>query len=239
MRLKGHKDMLKQLHEMYGKNEPLCDELKGHLETCDIFGEVLKHPLVFMVPYFAEHMGGLANRALKQKKEQMARAIANGELMTVVWLHERPYRIDALRDYVAMPSVPEADFAKALLQAWTDCENVWQNYDWWVELLSMRKIDWMSYADKVDSEAFDALPAVVDIYRGGITSWEDTPLSWTTDREKAEWFARRFGKVEDANLMKATIEKKHIYFYTNGRSESEVVVDPEHVKVNWYEPIVQ
>lgn len=234
------KNMLKELHEMYGKNEPLCDDLKRCVEMSDAFGEVIKHPLVFMVPYFSQHMGGLANRMLKQKKERLADAIMKGDIMQAVWLHERPHRIEALRNYVMNDEglYCEDDFAKALLQAWTDSENIWQNYDQWIELLNLHSIDWMDYVEKVDREAFDALPDVVDVYRGGRIEWEDTPLSWTTDRERAKWFARRFGKEEDANLIKATTEKKHIHFYTNGRNESEVVVDPEHIKVLWYESVL-
>lgn len=53
-------------------------------------------------------------------------------------------------------------------------------------------------------------------------------LSWTLDRETAEWFAHRFG--EEGTVYEAQIPKKYILAFFNGRNESEVVVDPKHLE---------
>lgn len=52
-------------------------------------------------------------------------------------------------------------------------------------------------------------------------------LSWTLDRDTAEWFAHRFG--ESGTVYEAQIQKKHIYAFFSGRNESEVIVDPKHL----------
>ena len=52
-------------------------------------------------------------------------------------------------------------------------------------------------------------------------------LSWTLDRQTAEWFAHRFG--ENGTVYEAQIDKKHIYAYFSGRNESEVIVDPSYL----------
>lgn len=53
-------------------------------------------------------------------------------------------------------------------------------------------------------------------------------LSWTLDRNTAEWFAHRFGK--DGTVYTARIKRDDIYAYFSGRKESEVIVDPDRLK---------
>ena len=52
-------------------------------------------------------------------------------------------------------------------------------------------------------------------------------LSWTLNKEKAEWFAHRFN--QDGTVYEAQIDKKHIFAIFNGRNESEVVLDPQYL----------
>ena len=52
-------------------------------------------------------------------------------------------------------------------------------------------------------------------------------LSWTLDRDTAEWFAHRFG--ENGTVYEAQIQKKYIYAFFNSRNEPEVIVDPKHL----------
>ena len=52
-------------------------------------------------------------------------------------------------------------------------------------------------------------------------------LSWTLDKEKAEWFAHRFG--EDGTVYQARIGKEHILAFFNARNESEVIIDPDRL----------
>ena len=53
-------------------------------------------------------------------------------------------------------------------------------------------------------------------------------LSWTLNRETAEWFAHRFG--EDGTVYEAQINKKHICALFTGRNESEVIVNPNYLE---------
>lgn len=67
-------------------------------------------------------------------------------------------------------------------------------------------------------------------YRG-VTSYNAKnikALSWTLDRDTAEWFAYRFG--EEGTVYEAQIQKEHILAFFNGRNESEVVVDPKYLE---------
>jgi hypothetical protein len=52
-------------------------------------------------------------------------------------------------------------------------------------------------------------------------------LSWTLDREVAQWFASRYGS--QGTVYEAKIDKKHIHALFLGRNESEVIVDPKYL----------
>ena len=72
------------------------------------------------------------------------------------------------------------------------------------------------------------LPDVVTVWRG--TSYipikeAKNGYSWTTDRDVACWFAMRFAEFHGSPLvLTADISKRDIAFFTNERSESEVVL---------------
>jgi hypothetical protein len=49
--------------------------------------------------------------------------------------------------------------------------------------------------------------------------------SWTSDLDRAWWFAERFPSFGDPAVFVATIEREHILFYTDDRNEKEFVLD--------------
>ena len=78
------------------------------------------------------------------------------------------------------------------------------------------------------------LPCPVRIFRAfyvcvyrGVTSYNAENvevLSWTLNREAAEWFAHRRG--ENGAVYEAQVEKGNIYAVFLGRNEEEVLADP-------------
>ncbi len=75
----------------------------------------------------------------------------------------------------------------------------------------------------------------VPIYRGFCLDGRDQGLSWTTDKIKAKWFARRaskpYGSDGTPQLAIGRVAKRDVVGYLNGREESEVVVFPEKVEL--------
>jgi hypothetical protein len=53
-------------------------------------------------------------------------------------------------------------------------------------------------------------------------------LPWTTDRERAAFFARggRFTPPHDPVIARAEIAKADLFFVSTSRNESEVILDP-------------
>ena len=131
----------------------------------------------------------------------------------------------------ARNSLSEKDFASILADAWirTETPNNDPNLSK-KDLLSMFKsTDPRLLMDEDDYQRFMDLDDVVTVYRG-VTSMNAKnikALSWTLDRDTAEWFAHRFG--ENGTVYEAQIQKKYIYALFTGRNESEVIVDPKHL----------
>lgn len=193
-----------------------------------MWGRSLRHPLVYMVPLLAP---GDANRVLAQKQASLDEAIADGDRMRIVLLHERAYRLDALIEYVTgrdehgdpLPLSSTDDAVRDLAEyVWTDSENINQYLDAWAALFSGPGFL------LGDRNEWQALPETVTIYRAGI---DDGGWSWTTDRAVAEFFAQRFREPGDElPVMRATCRRDDMFGYITRRSESEVLIRPEHVQ---------
>ena len=85
--------------------------------------------------------------------------------------------------------------------------------------------------DQEEYTQFQNLDDVVTVYRG-VTSYNANnikALSWTLNREVAEWFVHRYG--EDGIVYEAQINKEHTYALFLGRNEEEVIVDPKRSSI--------
>lgn len=83
--------------------------------------------------------------------------------------------------------------------------------------------------DKDEYKKFTDLPESITVYRGvnEYNAENIKALSWTLNKDTAEWFANRFGN--NGTVYQAEIEKQHIFAVFDGRNESEVIVDPKYL----------
>ncbi len=142
----------------------------------------------------------------------------------------KPYALAFLK--FAADHLSFEDFSKMLNDAWIMSEN--PNCD-----VNVSKEELVGFFKKADPEhlmtpeerkQLDELDDTVTVYRG-LTSHNEYnvfALSWTLDKEKAEWFAHRFN--ENGKVYQAKIEKKNILALFNRRNESEIIVDPNDLK---------
>lgn len=144
----------------------------------------------------------------------------------IYMMTNKPYSLTFLK--YASPYLSKADFSKILADAWIRSEN--PNCDTNVsksKLISMfKQADPHELMLEDELRQYEELDDTVTVYRG-VTSHNAKnikALSWTLDREKAEWFAHRFN--EDGTVYEAEIDKQHILALFNGRNELEVIVDP-------------
>ncbi len=141
----------------------------------------------------------------------------------------KPYGLTFLK-YTAQ-DLSQEDLSNILASTWTRAEA--PNMD-----VNVSKAKLLSFFKQADPSVlmeqdeyiqFKMLDDPVTVYRG-VTEHNAKnvkALSWTLNRETAEWFAHRFG--ENGTVYEAQIPKAHIYAFFNCRNESEVIVDPKYL----------
>lgn len=194
---------------------------------------MLGHPLVHdIMPN-----NGLANRAYAAKKQALAEAIAAEDWHRVVFLHERPYRCEALIDYVlgrddsteeVLPLSRDAsqEVRDLVTDVWTDSENIHQHVEDWLTITS----DWspgdpLLLGSEEERAEFDQLPDTLILWRGDC---DDGGWSWSLDRKVGEFFARRFSA--NHTLLTGVVSKKYVLGFITRRNEAEVMVRRDHVR---------
>ena len=226
------------LLELLQRKEPLLDELKPYVFDSEGGVRMLSHPLVIEV-FFDPERSARVNQFFRYKQQAKAKALADRDWHNYVFLHERPYRVDAFTDIADM--LGNEDYWTLLRTVYVDSENVWQHREDWYELVGSgrAKRDLFSSDDvqcvfSLPPEQGGLLPTTV-IYRGfrhdedGLDDGLDG-LSWTLDLARAKWFARRFPhKGGVAMIAKATVDAEHVLAYITDRGEQEIVVLPWHV----------
>lgn len=188
---------------------------------------MLNHPLVFSM-FHTDQMNAWANEQYRRKLDAVAKADAACDYHSYIWLHEAPYRVKALQRIVSR--LCSSDFWDMVSAVWQDSENVWQHRTTWRHL-------WMSETpgremamDEQEREQFAALPAMLTIYRGVKLRSAMRGLSWTLDRERAEYFANRLVmKRQHPMVLTCEVPKAETIAYLNGRREAEIVVHPKVV----------
>ena len=142
-------------------------------------------------------------------------------------LINKPYALTFLK--FAEPYLSKEDMSAILSDAWIRSEN--PNSD-----VNVSKEELISYFENSDAEflmneqeieIMNSLSDTVTVFRGVTQRNADNinALSWTLEKQKAEWFANRFG--EEGVVYEAQIPKENVLAVFTGRNEAEVVVNPK------------
>ena len=200
-----------------GMTVPLHPDLQPYLEDGAI-GPQLRHPLVYSVPLWSN---GHANALYEQKVKAVKEALANKKYSSYIFLHERPYRLNAFS--LIQNKLSDTQYWSLLSDIWTDTENQWQGIDKWKQLLSSNRPSRHYLMTEDEFNHLQSLPDEVTIYRGCQAGVNENGLSWTLDKKKSEFFANRFSK--DGIILERTISKNDIVAVLTGRGESEVICE--------------
>lgn len=222
------------LEKLLRTQEELDPALVPYLYEDGLFGLSIKHPLVFSIVHNPA-MNAFVNAQFKQKKEALKRAENKCDWHTYVWLHERPYRIDAFLGIGWRLDGPQ--YWDLLGQVWSDTENAWQNMDEWREALTDSREGREMMSDEDVRCVFDLPPEkggllpMTLIYRGYCFDEALQGYSWTLDRARAKWFARR--RCQDGHpspkIASGLVAREHVIAHITCRDEQEIVTLPEHV----------
>ena len=211
--------------------ENLHPDLAPYVVESGVLGQFLKHPLVFG-PMLMPALYGIYNGLYAKRRQQLAEAERTGEWSRAVFLHERPYRLQALLD--RRPDMDDAAvFWSLVAEVYRESENVYQCRDQWLDLLAEALPHRHLLMASEEREALAALPQRVTVYRGSRTreDHDDLGFSWTTSQEKARWYALRFpAEWPQAYVMRAEVERDAIIAFFEG-GDGELIVMPDNVKL--------
>jgi hypothetical protein len=198
--------------------EALVPELRPHWFADE---RLLHHPLVVASVSNCED----ASRAngLYQRKKQCLRdlKVNLGDGQEYVFLHERPYRFDALNRIVRHLS--PADYWRLVGAVWIDSENIRQHFAGWQRLWSAPTVLKHECMTSEERAVLEAMSSSFPIWRGLGFRGRVRGLSWTLDRDKAIWFAQRYGSPGSGKLIHAEVEWHNVHAFFQGRRESEII----------------
>lgn len=155
------------------------------------------------------------------------------DLIKIYMMVNKVYKLAWLKACKKFMSI--SDFSKLLGYAWVESEN--PNID--VNVTIEELIEWFEYSDKEylmskdDFEAYNKLTSSnepITLYRGIGSRSEKFGLSWTSNLDKAKWFANRFGT---GYIITTKVSPSDILSYFGGRGEDEYVIDVSKYKENY------
>lgn len=221
-------EQMAELLEKY-KPMPLDEELVPFLEP-DSWGQSLRHPLVYQVPYnpmFARQ----CNEQLVSKKDSIAECMQTGQYAAIIWFYEKPYRFEVFQQMV--PLFMDDEYWGILGQIWTDSENLHQNQEHFKEVFFPEHLPWDTRRYMMtdeDARYLDQMPEELEVFRGYNTG-NRLGWSWTFSPSRAWWFARRFADMQGTHepaVVRGIIKKADVIaFMHEARGEAEIILDPD------------
>ena len=124
--------------------------------------------------------------------------------------------------------VSEQEIANRLFHQWTTLEKFHNS-----GMSKSKMLKFMKMADKSDGYGAvynDEVPKVIAVYRG--TNVENHKgLSWTRDKEVAEWFAKRFlNEGQFGYVFSGQLAREDVIANFTSRNEAEIICDWKKVK---------
>jgi hypothetical protein len=209
----------------------LHDDLVPWVQEATVLGRLVHSPLVIASIFSNEY--DLINRMYLRKKDALEEALKERRWDAVIWLHERPYRFNALHQYLGDDLAqrdPKA-YWSAVGKVWVDSENIWQNLDDWRDTWQPVLDEEINYAmSKEQRQRLSSMPDLIPIWRGFTHKDGLDGLSWSFDKEAAIWFARRFsdGQCRNPRLASGLAPKNKVLALLD--REDEIVILPEDVQ---------
>ncbi len=198
------------------------------------------------LPFFVEHpffnseimysRNGKCLNVFKQAdlvelKNLYTEMILTGDIYRILSLLQVKYHLVFLKyikDYLTLQ-----EFSQLFGYMWVNSENPNQDVNVSVPTLKrwFRECDKTVLMEKDDLKYYHSLPQLVQVYRGVAVGRNPKGLSYTPNKEKAEWFAHRFDQTGSVGyVISGCVHREDILAYFNTRREDELVVDEKRVE---------
>ena len=217
---KYYRERINKVQEVYSYGEDLLPELKSSIIDGGLYNrKSIQHPLLIgdigIIP------NSDYNKQLIRKQERLKEFENDKNFESYLFLIEKPFRVKSFSELVKQNKIKRLSkkYWKILSFLWTDSENIFQNKELWDDLLK-DKTNSHYFMSKKDLKFFNSLENEFMVYRG-YTHWENG-YSYSLDKERAVFFANRFG--QNGKVKEMLVKKEDVFAYTNSRQENEIVI---------------
>jgi len=188
--------------------------------------------------YDAETFGEAYVIKINFKQDLLDKAINEQDWDEVYMLLSKPYRLSWLEENYDLITDEKA-YYEFLKDAYIDSEFPMSGFYEYEDLL---KLFWHYdqphlMMDSDELSFYNSLPDELTIWRGirveEQLDEDNVGFSFTLDKEKAEWFAKRFSQDGRGTpmLIEAKVDKDDILSVFLNRGEEEVLVSPDNIQV--------
>lgn len=185
----------------------------------------------------AKTFGDAYVEKINYKQRELDKAIDQENWDKVFMLIEKPFRLDWLDENVDLIQDDKKyyDFLKDAYMLTEFPMNSFSSYRDLLDLFCAKNPKLMM--DKEELKLLNSLPNEVKIWRGvkvdDVLDDDNIGLSFTLNKKKAIWFAKRFSQegVSQPILIEAVVKKVDIVSIFLNRDEEEVIVNPEQIKI--------
>lgn len=190
---------------------------------------MIAHPLIHEV-FYTPLLNGHYNNRLVLKRKLITECIKKKQWGKAIFLHERPYRIEAFMSLVCKMQTKQLN--KLFAEVYVDSENLFQSHEVIQFLIRTKALKPKYMLNKKEMDFLKNLPAQIRVYRGYQVRADFNNIkgySWTLSRNTAWWFANRLSGNCKPCVATGIVNKKAILGVFLGRGENEIFVDPEDV----------
>ncbi len=214
---------------LLSKHEPLHSDLFPYLRESPLEGrQMIHHPFLIDLVVMPERYAFI-NELYRHKKEMIDQALEERNYKSYIFLHERPYRMNAFRE---CRSRLRSEYWPILKSVWIDSENIHQNKDMWLNLWRSKRPNKETVMSKDERVCLAKMPDEIKVYRGVNYVRDKRGLSWTIDPNVAKKFSLRFKRhCSNPRVIEGVVKKKHVHAFFLDRNESEIVSSKVRITV--------
>lgn len=217
----------KVMMKLLEKEEELLPELEPYRHTMySITG--FTHPL-FRGMIAKEGCFAYINWQYRQVTKHLEKLRKEKKYLAAILMYDLPSLLDGF--ITEIEGADDKTFWTCLAAVWTNGEAPWANRKLFLQLFNAPRPHREYLMDADERKTFKKLPDELTIFRG-FGGDRGKGLSWTLDREKAVWFAKRFHAVHGrpGRIIEGVCNKVDVIAHFTSRKESEIVIDPEKVR---------
>jgi hypothetical protein len=210
------------------KEERLLPELQKYVDDSDARGLIFRHPLCVQAGLNMDRAAWI-NWTVRDREKELERLRKKADWMGAISMYTKQFLLQGFCN--DMEHFDNATYWSLLAHVWMNTEFPWRDRRLLLDMFLSPRPERDKLIEESEHQALARLTESFPVYRGFLGR-RAKGLSWTTERKRAIWFARRFAKIGigDPRLLSGIATKKDVLAYFTRREESEVVIDPEKVK---------